>query len=802
MTLRSRLASAGPALSGTVVPVAKVYGNAVPPQITAAEQQQGMTPSTPFSPGEPIGPYDGYSRQPRTRDFLPGYNIATRPRLHERVSFDTLHGLVTAYDIAQLCIWHRIDTLRAVKYRLVPADGYAGDVEGAVEIGRAALRKPDRRHYFKNWLARWLWDVLAYDAGSLYRLRNRGGRCIGLMPVSGLTIAPLLDDWGNEPEGDAPAYVQYVNGLPWDWLTRADLIYEPMRPFNGSIYGSPPIEAIILNANTDIRTQLHFLQRFTDGNVPEAFAAAPEKWGPEQIEAWQVLWDSFMYGDQAQKHQIKWMPGGSSIVWSNEKDFTDGFSLFMMRKTCAGYHVVPTDLGFTDNANYSTGESQADVAHKVGELPLMEYVEEILSQFVYDDLQLPLKFEWDRGEDQDDRLVQAQADQVYIQSAVVGTEEIREMRYGLPKSARPVPRFIFGERLGPVPLNALLAVAGPIDPETGAPTADAPLPHTAFSGVPGVFPDPPVMGTPLAVEEYGPQALPPMPPQQPMPPGSGDDGTPVAKEGEAAGGDVTAGITAETGLYSYDLDGRDDQGDDEPDAAAVAKEMAVFRRFARKCRKAGEWRDFAFAAVPAGEAGRLNAEGLAAVRKAASGYDLSPRSGMISLDLPGGLIEPLPGGVTDHHVTVVYLGSDVGDDALAAACERARQAASAVDGPLSGTLSGVGAFPPSESSDGKVPAWAAIAVPGAEQLRAALADLSASQFKDWQPHVTLAYLDPGDPLPAPLDPVPVTFTHLSVHCGGQLVARYPLGGEQVAKAGDAGPKAVTTGSRPGGPAGR
>jgi 8-oxo-dGTP pyrophosphatase MutT (NUDIX family) len=628
MTLRSRLA-APPAPSAELVPVSKIYGNAVPPQILAAEQQQMMTPSSPFSPGEPISPYDGYSRQPRTREYTPGYNIATRPRLHERTSFDILTGLIDAYDVAQIAIWHRINALRAVKYRLVPADGYSGDVTGAITLGRQALRKPDRRHYFKNWLAKWLYDVLAYDAGTLYRLRNRGGRCIGLAPVDGTTIAPLLDYWGNEPEGDAPAYVQFVNGLVWDWLTRADLVYESMRPVNKSIYGKAPIETIILNANTDIRFQLHFLQRFTDGNIPAAFASAPESWGPEQIENWQNLWDSFMYGDQERKSQIRWMPGGSSIMWSNEKDFTDAFSLFLMRKTCASFDVVPTDLGFTESSNYSTGESQADVAHKGGDLPLMEYVEEILSQFLYDDLLLPLKFEWDRGEDQDDRLVQAQADQVYIQSAVVGVDEIREMRFGLPVDAsRPVPRFIFGERLGPVPLNALLAVAGPIDPETGAPTADAPLPRTAFTPVEGVVPDPPVLGTPLAVEEYGPSALPPMPPQQPVAPGSAPGDEPVAKEGEAA-----PGITADTGIYGNPLEsGEEDEDDDKAPVSkrfmttgearqagrqARDQELAAFRRFTRARRKAGEWRDFTFEYHSPAEARELNRTGAVAVAKAA-----------------------------------------------------------------------------------------------------------------------------------------------------------------------------------------
>ena len=67
--------------------------------------------------------------------------------------------------------------------------------------------------------------------------------------------------------------------------------------------------------------------------------------------------------------------------------------------------------------------------------------------------------------------------------------------------------------------------------------------------------------------------------------------------------------------------------------------------------------------------------------KGASGYSLNARSGMISLDLPEGAIEPVPGGVDDHHITVVYLGPDVDDDAYAHACGRARDAAAEGIGP-------------------------------------------------------------------------------------------------------------------------
>lgn len=637
MSVRSRLAE-------RPVPVAKTYGAGVPAAIEAGEAASQMTPTSPFSPGTPIPPYDGFSRTPRSREYVTGYNIATRPRTHERVSFEVLKGLIDNYDVARLCIRHRIAAIRSLDWQLIAAEGHNGDVTEAIAIGKAALKRPDRKLLFKSWLAKWLRGVLAYDAGTLYRMRNRGGRVIGLKVIDGTTVAPLLDYWGDSPDAPAEAYVQYANGLVFNWLTRDDLIYEPMDPRDDSIYGEAPIETILLNANTDIRFQLYFLQRFTEGNIPEAFASAPETWGPDQIEQWQELWDNLMYGDQSRKHQIKWIPGGSSFAWSNEKPFTDEFSLFLMRKTCAAYHVVPSDLGFTENVNRSSGETQADVQHKVGDLPLAQHVQDILTAFLQDDLSLPIQFAFDLGEEQADRKDQAEADKIYMDRAVVSPSEIREMRYGRT-DPEPIPRAYFSERSGPIPVSALDAVAGEIDPETGAPAEGAALPDKVFGGTEGVLPNPPIKVMSLAEQKFGPTAMPPAPPPQPVmtPADQGLPalpGAPVAKEGEGApaAGAPTAGITTATGITSYDLIGSDADEDEgrrsDPvtsspaTAAAKAKaaasrvpamksEIASYRRFAKARLKDRDWRDFEFRAVGPITAHRLNDAGRLAVRKAA-----------------------------------------------------------------------------------------------------------------------------------------------------------------------------------------
>ncbi|HZV25093.1 MAG TPA: hypothetical protein VFG00_02275, partial [Acidothermaceae bacterium] len=130
-------------VSSSLMRLSKVFGTSVPLEIEAAEHAAGMDSSTPFSPGGPLSPYDGYSRTPRGFDFTPQRNIAARPRSTERVSFETLRGLIEAYDIAQICLYHRIDSIRSLEWSLVAADGYTGDVTDAVALGMAALKKPD-----------------------------------------------------------------------------------------------------------------------------------------------------------------------------------------------------------------------------------------------------------------------------------------------------------------------------------------------------------------------------------------------------------------------------------------------------------------------------------------------------------------------------------------------------------------------------------------------------------------------------------------------------------------------------------
>lgn len=543
----------------------------IPLGTAAAERVAGMDTTTALGPGTPLYPYDGVSRVPRQFDYRSGYNIVGRPRVNENVSFATLKAVINSYDVAQICISHRIDSIRSYEWMLVPAAGITDDMTDAIKLATKILNKLDPSDpdlSFAGWIAKFGRDILSYDAGALYRVRNRGGGVIGLRPIDGTTIAPLLDAWGNKPgysyedQAWAPAYVQFVQGITWDWLTVRDLIYSPFYPASDSTYGRAPIESILLNANTDLRFQLYFMQRFTKGNIPEGFAIAPESWTPDQLDQWQAKWDALMKGDTEILNEIKWVPPGTQFEWGPPNEFTSDFSLYLMRKTAAAFHVTPADLGFTDDVNRSTGETQASVQERVGDLPLMNHIRDILTRFLQDDVGVPLEFKWDMGNDDADEKALAEVDQIYVNMGARSVSSVaKERGFEIDDADQVVPRYVMTPQ-GPVPLSTIFNASTPVD-GTGAPAAGTTVPGSI----------------PIA-------ALAP-----------GSEGA-IAKRA----------IEAPTPMTALTKSALSD---------AQRDELQTFRKsFARGRRKSGEWRAFEFRTFDKVTGHRLNVAEYASIRKA------------------------------------------------------------------------------------------------------------------------------------------------------------------------------------------
>ena len=588
-----------------------------PADIEAAMEAQGQNWAQIFGPGKPIDPMFGYSRPPRQWDYVTGRNVQQLPRA-DRLPFATLKGIIDNYDVAQICIRHILSDLLSMGLQWMPADGIQEDCAEDIAKAKAFWRFPDGRRRFRHWLSSYLQDVLRYDAGTLYKRRSIDGKLLapwspgikvgpdgrcqtpggwGLTVVQGTTISPLVDYYGGVPLPPAPAYVQFINGVSWDWLEADDLVYEPFTPFPESPYGLAPVESVLLNANTDIRFQWHFLNYFTDGTVPDGFMEAPpDASSPAQVEEWQAFFDAIMEGDQSKKHQIRFVPAGSRYTPAKDAAFAEAFPEYLLRRTIAAFGLVPNDLGFTENVNKSVGETQVDVQFRISTLPRTGFLEDIFDE-INGQLGLRVKMRFDTGQEKEDRLAEAQAWDIWIKNGSASSDEARQEVLGLPVNPEEmVPRIFFSTRAGAIPLKSIMEIAGDIDLETGAPKpgsvtpADDVLPGqpvTASGTTPtgddlrsqrskGVSGSPPPSGAPVASDAQEAAAT-----------GAGNSGDQMSKA-------ETGGLTAATGVSGDGLAGgakakmAKDDDDDDNEVSTVLKALRDWQGQATRRVRRGE----------------------------------------------------------------------------------------------------------------------------------------------------------------------------------------------------------------------
>jgi hypothetical protein len=436
---------------------------AVPRQMIRSMEQQGMANQEAFSPGMPLNPTQPIGAEPRQFEYMIGQNIVQKPRSTEQIQFETIRNVIEMYDIAQIAIEVRQDELRNLDWNIVPADEDNPDetkkYESEIRKIRAFFEKPDGHTLFDDFQNQLAYDWLAFDALTIYPHLTKGGELSALEPVDGTTIAPLVDYFGRIPEVPAPAYVQWAYGMPWVWLTKDQLIYRPFRKRTNKLYGFSPIEWLLNTINTDIRFQLYFLQYFTEGSVPETWIEAPESaQSPEQIKAIQEMYDTVMAGDQAQKHKVKWIPFGSKVTNAKETKFDVNFPLFMLQKTCAAFKVTPAELGFTEKVNKSSGETQENVQYRRSIKPSAMFFARIYTGIINKYFNMPnLKFKFLNIEEQEDMLMMAQRDEIYIKNGVVSPDEVRIQRLGLEAdSVKPVPRGFYSTREGFMPIDDII----------------------------------------------------------------------------------------------------------------------------------------------------------------------------------------------------------------------------------------------------------------------------------------------------------------------------------------------------------
>ncbi|MCL2656823.1 MAG: phage portal protein [Betaproteobacteria bacterium] len=381
-----------------------------------------------FGPQEPLPPMAPKAQQAsiagRQFDYPIGFNLWTKPRQQEAISFEQMRGLADACDVLRLVIETRKDQVEKMQWQIVPRDDAKQPDDRCKRITDFLLT-PDREHDWNTWLRMVLEDLLVIDAPAVYPCFTRGGELYSLEPVDGSTVKRVLDVSGRTPLPPDPAYQQILKGVPAINYTREELIYRPRNVRTHKVYGFSPVEQIIATVNLALRRQMHVLEYYTAGTVPDALVSVPKEWSAQQIADFQKYWDLMLEGDSAQKRKLKFVPDGMGVTLTKEALLKDEFDEWLARIVCFAFSISPTP--FIKQQNRATADNATAQAREEGLAPVQNWIAALINTVISAPhlFNAPdLRFAW-KEEDSEDPLTQAQVNQIYVTCKVLHPDEVR-----------------------------------------------------------------------------------------------------------------------------------------------------------------------------------------------------------------------------------------------------------------------------------------------------------------------------------------------------------------------------------------
>lgn len=361
----------------------------------------------PFSPIIP-SPVDGVPEGgdfplARREEYRVGWNLPTGQPGAEGLKladFGTLRTLADLYSVARSCITYLKSEIASLEWDVSPtteaAKSMRNDKAAMTDFGERRgeavkfFRRPDPDYFsWQSWMSAVMEEMLVFDALSIV-LRPKWGRGLkkgllwsdldSLNLISGPTVRPLYDMNGATPRPPAPAYQQYLYGVPRVDLmtmirqrdlddgrlresalgayTNSQLLYLPMQPRRWTPYGFPPIERALIPVLTGLSKQGYQLDYFKEGTVPSVYISPGGDLSPNQIRELQDALNA-VAGDPAWHHKIIVLPSGSHTEPQRPTPLADMFDDIVMTQVCSAFGVQPSQIGITPRATAAAFTSSA-----------------------------------------------------------------------------------------------------------------------------------------------------------------------------------------------------------------------------------------------------------------------------------------------------------------------------------------------------------------------------------------------------------------------------------------------------------
>lgn len=362
-------------------------------------------------PGVPLTPALEQGNEPRWWEVRAGRNLGITPRSEDLrlTPFKTLRALADSHGATKAVIQSIRSTILGAEWDIVARDEFA-EQSDAMRSDTTAIRKfferPDGVTPWDLWLSKLIDEILVIDALTLVPRTDLLGRPAALEVIDGATIKPIVNVLGQLPDPPDPAFQQIIAGRPETEFTRDEILYRPKNARAWTPYGQPPIEMVAVTINLAVRRELHFLEFYVSGNLPDSLLLAPEKWTDEQIRKFQVYLDDSMGGESGRRSgALRVVPGGPDvkIVPTKDETFAYEFDEYINRVIAYAFGVSP--LWVAKQVNRATAGKMDDRENGAAIEPIKRFIAARINEYITLYLDEPrLMFAWQEAREENEEL--------------------------------------------------------------------------------------------------------------------------------------------------------------------------------------------------------------------------------------------------------------------------------------------------------------------------------------------------------------------------------------------------------------
>lgn len=275
----------------------------------------------------------------------------------------------------------RRDQVSSAEWDIVPfdKDGY-GDNKRLARRIRALLAQPNADDTFFSLVQKTVEDILVLDGAPWEKVRYPDGSIAELYPVAGEFIA-VNSRWDGSDE-DQTRYLYVPDGTVRAEFRNADMVYFMQNPRTNSVVGLPPLEVLKSTVDAELKA-MEYNRRMVVGQPPEGALNIGETATPTDVVAAKAEWESNILGQSAfaviggykAPSFIKFRDTNQEMQFREWQDY-------LVRQIAVVFALSPMDLGITFDVNRSTAEAQGDNTEDRGLKPLLQLIQERITQEV------------------------------------------------------------------------------------------------------------------------------------------------------------------------------------------------------------------------------------------------------------------------------------------------------------------------------------------------------------------------------------------------------------------------------------